>query len=279
MSIIFAPVSISNMNVDEWLTDASAQLKKSTPESPRLDCLVLLSKVLNLSQAQILARLETQLNANQVNILNELLENRKKGVPIAYLTSTKEFYGRTFMVNKDVLIPRPESEDIIDLLKKHVYDRKSVVDIGTGSGCLAITAKLELQDLQVIGSDVSKKALKVARFNAEKLDAKVKFINTNLTVNFKSSFDIYLANLPYVPYGHKVSSGVKFEPEVAVYGGYDGLDFYRQLFNQLAVKAYNSELVICESLVDQHQKLAGIAKKNGFKQIDELNLVQVFQAN
>lgn len=267
------------MILNDWLAQNSSKLTRAGSKSARLDCLVLAGYVLNKTTAYILANLSETLTAGQLKKLDNLVAERMNSVPIAYLTSTKDFYGRTFMVNKDVLIPRPESEDIIDLLKKHVYDRKSVVDIGTGSGCLAITAKLELQDLQVIGSDVSKKALKVARFNAEKLDAKVKFINTNLTVNFKSSFDIYLANLPYVPYGHKVSSGVKFEPEVAVYGGYDGLDFYRQLFNQLAVKAYNSELVICESLVDQHQKLAGIAKKNGFKQIDELNLVQVFQAN
>ena len=174
------------MTYGEWLNIASKEFAAIGIESARLDSLMLLEFVTNTNRAYILANPENPLQGQSLQRLNKLLERRKNREPIAYIIGKKEFYGRQFIVNKKVLVPRPESEDFINLLKDILcnktsfsevrnLEKKRLIDVGTGSGCLAITAKLEFPDIEVFGSDKSESALSVANSNSKNLDAEVTF--------------------------------------------------------------------------------------------------------
>lgn len=171
--------------------------------------------------------------------VKEMLE----GKPVGQLIGSREFYGLNFFVNGDVLIPRPESELLVDLAKRFIDEnllgqQVTVADIGTGSGCILLALLKNCSEVKGIGVEVSDKALDVARRNAEKLDldGRVKFFQGNLLEPLVEPCQVILANLPYIGREkfHFVAENVaKFEPEVALFGGADGLDLYREMFAQL----------------------------------------------
>lgn len=257
--------------------------------TPRLDIEVLLSYVLSKDRSWILAHPEYELLDKQKKILNSLVARRLKHVPIAYILGKCEFYGREFYVDKNVLVPRPESETIIDLLKQVVGERRTenenrIIDIGTGSGALAITAKLELPKAQVYAIDIDERALAVAKENSKILKVDIKFMKSNLLGSVPNSLfripnSVFLCNLPYVPNDYEINQAAKHEPKIALFGGEDGLDLYRRLFDQLQKFLVGSLqfIVITESLAFQHAELTKIAKSAGFKQITTKDLVQVFK--
>ena len=156
------------MNIQKWLSLAYVKLKESGVVSFQLDSLILLEHVTRLNKAYILAHQDDELSTKQILELNKLLSRRCKREPIAYITGKKEFFGREFYVNKNTLIPRPESESFIDLLKKYKVTHQNIIDVGCGSGILGITTKLELPSNNIILSDVSKKALNIAKINLKK---------------------------------------------------------------------------------------------------------------
>lgn len=277
MSIIKQPVSIGFMDIKSWLSEATSKLTKSQPDSTRLDCLVLLSYVLEVGQAHILAHIEQLLTAAQINKLNELLERRLLGEPIAYLTKTKEFFGRPFFINENVLIPRPESESFIELLKQNTGKWRSLIDIGTGSGCLAISAKLELPYLEVSATDISHQSLAVAKKNARQLNAKINFIKLDLLNGLPEKYDLFIANLPYIPNNFDIKPSVRFEPPGALYAGHDGLDLYRIFFKQLPEYINPGGLVYIESLEFQHEAIIKLATSHSFKMLTKKGLVLGFQ--
>lgn len=200
---------------------------------------------------------------------------------MAYILGKKEFYGREFILTPDVLVPRPESETIIELLIKHQTATKSspvqIIDVGTGSGCLAITAKLEIPELEVLACDISQLAIDTAKANATKLGADVKFFVSNLLSNADSTFDYILANLPYVPTSLKVTKDVLAEPKIAVFAGSDGLDTIRRLLIQCPTKLRPNGVAIFESLKIQHAAISKLAQANSLELVDTQGLVQVFK--
>jgi release factor glutamine methyltransferase len=267
--------------IQQSLIQTESRLSNSGVESARLDCLLLLGHVIGKSKAQILAHPELELKQEQVQKLDKLVSIRAQHVPMAYILGRQEFYGREFIVNNSVLVPRPESEAIITLLKIVYKDSPcTVIDVGCGSGALAISAKIELPETNVIGLDIDPACLEISRQNAKQLGVDIKFIQSDLLeVCLKGLLaqpTIILANLPYVPIGYPINKATKHEPDLALYSGKDGLDHYRKMFSQLS-EIHDVELsVITESLLDQHHALAAVAKQHRFVVQNTDGLAQLF---
>lgn len=268
----------SSTKLSDWIKKSTQALKRVGIESAQLDCLILLEDVLHKDRAHLLAHPELALTDSQTARLNTLIARRAAREPLAYIRGHVEFYGRSFMVDNRVLIPRPESESFVSLLlKKHMFSG-SLLDVGTGSGVLGITAKLEAPQLTVMLSDVSQSALSLAKANATSHGIQVKFFCKNLLDAFNKN-NIVFANLPYVPTTHKrkdVESELSYEPNVALYAGVNGMDLYRDFWEQLAKLPNKPQFVYTESLTSQHEHMINFARVAGYKIEEKDGLVQVF---
>ncbi|MBI5906921.1 peptide chain release factor N(5)-glutamine methyltransferase [Candidatus Saccharibacteria bacterium] len=269
------------MKVDEWLKRATKTLKNNGIGTARLDALVLLEDTMRHDRGWLLAHPEFELNSSQLKKLDHQIKSRAKHEPLAYIRGKTEFYGREFKVNKDVLEPRPESETMIELLKKLPLPKKLLIaDIGTGSGALAIMAKLEMPDSGVLATDIDLKCLAIAKHNAQKLGADVKFFKGNLlepVYSLLATPYVLLCNLPYVPDNYQLNSAAMNEPKIAIFGGPDGLDLYRRLFEQIDSMPAKPKYILTESLPPQHKKLAKVAKKHDYKLAQTTDFIQVFK--
>ena len=266
------------MKIANWLTANTKKLQDAQIPTPRLDCLVLLQDLLGKNKAFIISHPEIELESQQLNSLDRSIKIRANHTPLSYIRGKTEFYGREFIVNKNVLEPRPESETIIDVLKS-IEPSSIIIDVGTGSGALAITANLELATPNIIGVDIDDQCLKIATENSKKLEANVTFRNSNLLSSISKEElknAILLANLPYVPDSHRLNQAAQNEPKLAIFGGTDGLDLYRSLFEQ--IKSLNSypNFIITESLPYQHNSLEEIANTYGFNLVKADDFIQVF---
>ena len=267
---------LNQYTVDKWLRYATKLLDKELIPSSNLDSQLILSHVTKLSKEQILTHPEIKLNVLTVLRLNQLLRKRANHRPLPYLTRAKEFYGINFYVNGDVLIPRPESEAFIDLCKSLKFSKtQSLLDIGTGSGILALTIKNEFPSWSVTGVDISEKALRVAKKNSEQLGIDIKLIKSDLLKNISGNFSILFANLPYVPKDLVTSQEISAEPRIALFSGKDGLDLYKRLFADN--KIYSGTMLFVESLIDQQAEIDKIAKENKFIFVDRRDLVSVYK--
>lgn len=265
------------MTILEWLITTMDVLKQAGVDSPRRDALVLLEDEIKKERSWVISRPEHELSISTVKNLNLKVSKRQKRRPLAYIRNKAWFYGRFFNVDDTVLIPRPESEDIIDILKN--LKPKKIIDIGTGSGCLAVTAKLEIPTAEVFASDISDSALKVAQQNSLKHNASINFIQGSILQNLDSIIDkntVIIANLPYVPKNLVTSPEIEFEPKLALFSGIDGLDHYRLLWQQINNLSIKPHHVITESLESQHKSIENLAKPN--YKIEKTNLlIQVFR--
>lgn len=214
-------------------------------DSARADAQILLGEVLQTDHARLLAHGDEELDADLLDVFGLLLNERMRGVPIAYLTHKAGFYGREFYVDEQVLVPRPESEHLIEAAladvraKSRAKPHLRALDVGTGSGALAITLAAEVPELSVVATDLSVAALAVARRNAREhgVAGRIEFVQTDLLAGLAGGrFDCVIANLPYVPSAEVPlpPHPVGFEPVVAVDGGTDGLALYRRLLADLA---------------------------------------------
>lgn len=268
------------MTTEQWLAEATKQLSNANIGTARLDALVLLEDALHTDRAQLLAHPETKLTGEQQKLLAAQLSRRATHEPLAYIRGKTEFYGRDFFVTPVVLEPRPESETIIDLLKKlPAQARRTVVDVGTGSGALAITAATELGTVQVLATDIDPACLSVARQNCKLHAATMDLKETNLIEGLALPEGCtVIANLPYVPEDHPINQAATNEPRLAIFGGVDGLDLYRELFAQLKKQQHPATYVLTESLPPQHQALADIAKQHGYYSVlPAEDFIQVFK--
>ena len=274
--------------VSQWLNQATNFLEASGVGTARLDALVLLCDSLDKDRAHLLAHPELKLTREQQAKLLKLLNRRSRHEPLAYIRGKTEFYGRSFKVTHTVLEPRPESETMIEQLLnledgrwKMVGGRDLlVIDVGTGSGALAVTAKLEMPISQVFAIDIDPECLKIATQNASKHSASIKCINSDLLSEFPSpptkSGVVILANLPYVPDSYQINDAAMHEPRQAIFGGADGLELYRMMFNQLDTWRYVPLYVFTESLPFQHEELQNIASTHKFRTLAEEDFIQVF---
>jgi release factor glutamine methyltransferase len=227
------------MTIKTILTKAVERLQESSTTTPQLDAEVLLSHTIKQERIWLHTHLEESINPTHQYTYTELIEQRLKGMPIAYLTEQKEFMSRTFMVNPDVLIPRPETETLVERVLED-YDRSQnlrIADIGTGSGVIAISLKLALPSYTVYGIDVSRNALAIAKKNAKNLDADIHFLRSNLFAQFRSDrIDVIVANLPYLVEADLNDSPstneLLHEPRLALIAGQDGLAVIYRLIEQ-----------------------------------------------
>jgi len=272
------------MTIEEWLNEATTELKVAGIPSARLDTELILSHTLREPRTHLHAHGDQLLDDRQEDIASARLQLRLDRTPVAYIVGHKEFYGRRFKTTPAALIPRPESEAVIELLKTImptslplVKDTKKLVDVGTGTGCLGITAKLEYpEELDVTLTDLSQQALSLARQNAERLQAAVHFHKGDLLRGYGSPVDIILANLPYVDRSWEVSPETHSEPELALYANNDGLALIFQLIDQAAQLLKPNGSLILEADERQHAAIIQAATKQGLKHSSSLGLILLF---
>lgn len=225
------------LSIADFLAIGTKALSKADIASARLDSELILTHVLRRSREWLLAHDTDTLTQSQQRQARQLLLQRTQRQPIAYLTGRRDFYGHSFLVNEQVLVPRPESEAILAILDELAQDHhlRTVLDVGTGSGCLAISVKLTHPDLAVSACDISESALLVARRNAARLlpsGQQIKFYQSDLLSDLPvdSRFDLIVANLPYLSPGQDdLSPELAYEPAIALYADDDGLSLIKQL--------------------------------------------------
>jgi release factor glutamine methyltransferase len=208
--------------------------------SARLDSELLCAHALGLRRIDLYLQFDRPLDETELTSIRELIRRRGKGEPVAYITGTREFYGRPFHVTPDVLVPRPDTETLVQQAVAFLRDRPGaelrVADLGTGSGCIAVTLAAEVAAVRAVGTDVSAAALDVARANAVALGADVSFVECSWADCLDGAFDLVVSNPPYVTTEEfeTVDRDVRdFEPRGALLGGDDGLDAYRALLESV----------------------------------------------
>ena len=279
------------MNIKEAINLGVERLK-GIPEN-RLAAEVLLAHCLGLRKEEIFTNQDTQIDENKEKKFFEMIARHVEGEPIAYITHKKEFYGLDFYVDSRVLIPRPETELLIDEVLKRITSLGiprppietpkginlqnptepaaqsiplEILDMGTGSGCITIALSKKLPKARFMATDISEDALEVAEKNATKHNVlgRIDFVGANLLGNVNGQFDIIVANLPYI--GEKkfntVSKEVKkYEPYVALFGGDNGLQIYERLFKQICERDWRPRFLIGEFGFEQGEEMRKILNK------------------
>jgi release factor glutamine methyltransferase len=258
--------------IKQWLRDAASQLTDAGISSARLDAEIILAHTLRQSRTYLHAHDDELLTARQQEIADARLQLRLDRTPIAYIVGHKEFYGRLFKVNPSTLIPRPESENIITLLKELTAQTeisldstpKRLVDVGTGTGCLGISAKLEVPELDVALLDISRHALTVAEANAKALHADVTLTRSDLLTAYPFTADYIIANLPYVDIIWERSPETHYEPSLALFAPDEGLALIYKLIDQIPSHLHPGGYVLLEADPRQHAAIIKYAKDRHF---------------
>ena len=223
------------MKTSKAIRIGSNFLKQKKIPSYILDSEILLSETLNKSREKILINLNSKIGKEDLSTFKDYLVRRSKNEPLAYILGKKEFWSKNFSVNKDTLIPRPETELLVDALVNRFKEKKiTIIDIGTGSGCIILSLLSSLKDAVGVGVDISKNAINTARKNAinQNLSHRVKFFKRSLNSVFSKKFDLVVSNPPYIDRKDlkNLSEDIKkYEPRMALDGGNDGLDLIKKV--------------------------------------------------
>jgi release factor glutamine methyltransferase len=259
------------MNIENVLNKGINILQKNKISNPRLDSEILLSSSIERNKKHIILNPKELLNSEQLGKFNSLIERRKIGEPIAYLVNKKDFWKDEFFVNKDVLIPRPDTELIIEQVIK-IYSREAqlqVLDIGTGSGCILLSILKERPNFYGTGIDISKKSINVSKFNTKKLNLmnRVKFFHSSVD-NFKiGKYDLIVSNPPYIEslsLKYLEKDVVNFEPKLALSGGIDGFLYIRKVINKASTLIKKNGKFILEVGFNQKNKVKKMLKEESF---------------
>ena len=259
------------MNIQETLNKAVKILNKSNIKNPYLDSEILLSKTINKDRKYIILNSQEQLSKKSLKNFSNLIKRRKKSEPIAYLINKKEFWNHTFYIDCNVLIPRPDTEILVEETLK-LFSKSSklrMLDIGTGSGCILLSILKERRNFLGIGIDISKNAIKVANFNAklQQLSNRVKFYKSDVDKFLIGKYDIVLSNPPYIKkkdLKYLEKDIVDFEPKTALDGGRDGFSKITKVINKASKLVKKNGRFILEIGFDQKNKTIDILKKNSF---------------
>ena len=270
------------MLVNEAIVFAEQELKKSNNLNSRLDSEILVSHLINIPRENIYSKLKENLPSNKTEELQKLVSRRVKKEPIAYILNTKEFWSTNFYVDRSVLIPRPETEVLIDLILSKINYKQNylnILDIGTGSGCILISLLKELIKAKGIGVDKSSKAITIAKKNSisQKVDNRALFKNVNLEeIKFDKKFDLIVSNPPYLPDVSlkNLNSDIKlYEPKIALQGGVQGVDFLYKIIDLASKILKINGLLGLEIGDNQFHILAKYLNKNRFKILDKYILI------
>jgi release factor glutamine methyltransferase len=250
------------------LKAARAALDASGSREPDLEAEVLVGEALGWTRARLFTHLDDDAPQPVLDALQQMVQRRETGEPLAYIVGWREFYGRPFRVTKDVLIPRPETESIVEaaLDVASPWPSARVVEVGTGSGAIAVSLALALPRAAVTATDISRRAIDVAVVNARTLGPDVNFVQTDLLGGLRGPFDLVVANLPYVPESerpHLQREIRDWEPEIAVFAGTDGLCLLRRLIGQLAVVLTPGGAAVLECMSRQVGEVLEIGRRSG----------------
>lgn len=254
------------MTIKETLKKGMIILKNNNVESPKLKSRLLLQYILKKSRQYLIIYDNEEIGKKEQWEYFINIEKLTKGIPLQHITHSQEFMKMDFYVNENVLIPRPDTEILVEEVIKIAknIDRPKILDLCTGSGAIAISIEKNLANAEVFAVDISEKALEVARKNANRLEANIKFIKSNLFNNLKKmKFDIIVSNPPYIKKEDikLLSSEVQREPEIALDGGSDGLEFYRKITKQ-AIEYLKFKSYLCFEIgYDQKKEVLEIIEK------------------
>ena len=263
------------MTIKDIIVKYSKELEEISP-TPRLDVETLLQKVLGVDRLYILLNLERVLSEDEEQLFNKFINERLNNRPIAYIVGNREFMGLDFFVKEGVLIPRPDTEvlveEVIELAKKK--DAKNILDIGTGSGAITISLAKYLENVKVTSVDISDIALEIGKRNAisNEVDDRINFVKSDLFTNIdkETKFDIIVSNPPYIKREviDTLDKQVKdYEPYNALEGGVDGLDFYRAITKQAKNYLKKGGILAYEVGHDQSEDVSKLMEMDGYTNI------------
>ena len=259
------------MDIRETLNKGISILKRNKVLTPQLDSEILLSKSINKDKKHIILNPKEVLNFKKLKKFDDLIKRRAKGEPIAYLTNKKEFWNDEFFVNNDVLIPRSDTEIIIEQVLK-IYSKKSkvqILDIGTGSGCIILSIIKERPNFYGTGIDISKKSINVSKFNTKQLNLtnRVKFFHSSIDNFIIGKYDLIVSNPPYIEFANLKyldKDIVNFEPKLALNGGCDGFSNIRKVINKASILIKRKGKLILEIGFNQREKVKSLLENKGY---------------
>ncbi len=259
------------MEILELINNGSQKLKNRNIYSHKLDSEILLSKVLNKTREELLTNLDQKVESRKINDFQKLLSRRSLKEPMAYILKEKEFWSKNFLVNNNTLIPRPETELMVEKLV-NIFKTRDIffLDIGTGTGCILLSILSELKNSKGIGIDISQKAIQIASQNSRKhkLTRRTKFYRKSFTEIFNNKFDLIVSNPPYIrkkDIKNLDDDIKKFEPKLALDGGNDGLDVIKKIIYKSGSILKIKGMLALEIGNEQFKKVSEILRSNKFK--------------
>ena len=264
------------MTVLEVLQAATAHLKKHGVENPRLNAEHLLAHLLGRKRIELYLDFERKLTETELGPLRELVKRRSEGEPLQHLLGTVEFCGLTFLCDRRAMVPRPETEELVEFLKLEIQDPKSeIVDVGTGSGVIALSLAAEFPEARILAVDVSDDALALAQENAIRLDlsSRVEFLKGRLLENIEGAFDLIVANLPYISTHDRptLSREVLHDPEIALFAGARGDELVRELIDQAPTRLRPGGMLALEIGLGQSEALFSVLTEKNYRDICSRN--------
>ncbi len=259
------------MNIKLAINEGKQKLDEFNIRTSLLDSEILMSKVLKKDRAYIVMNYDKKLTYDNFNYFKNLIKERSKGKPVAYLVEKKDFWNAEFKIKRDVLIPRPDTELIIQETLKLTKNRNKlkVLDIGVGSGCILLSLLLDRNDFIGVGIDISKKCLDLAKYNTLKLKLKnrIKFFKSDIDNFNYGKYDLIISNPPYInhiDFRNLDKDISNYEPKLALYGGLDGLSVFRKVITKSSKLIKKNGKLILEIGFDQKDKIKNILKENKF---------------
>jgi release factor glutamine methyltransferase len=264
------------MTVLEVLQATTAYFKQRNIENPRLNAEHLLAHVLRRNRIELYLEFERELAETELMPLRELVKRRSEGEPLQHLLGTVEFCGHVFLCDKRAMVPRPETEELVEFLKSEIQDSKSqIVDVGTGSGVIALSLAAEFPEVRILAVDVSDDALALAQENAARLNLsdRVQFLKSRLLENIEGAVDLVVGNLPYISTQdrHTLSREVLHDPEIALFAGARGDELVRELIDQAPTRLRPGGMLALEIGLGQGPALLSVLTEKNYRDICSKN--------
>ena len=260
------------MTVLEVLRSSTDYFKKRGIENPRLNAEHLLAYVLRRKRIELYLEFERTLNETELATMRELIRRRGQGEPLQHLLGTVEFCDQTFFCDKRALVPRPETEQLVEIVKSKIQNPKSkILDVGTGSGVIALSLATKFPEAEIYAVDISEDALALARENAIRLNLndRVQFLKSDLLEDVAGTFDLIVANLPYIGTQdrHTLAREVLHDPEVALFAGAHGDELMRELIEQAPSRLRSGGMLALEIGIGQSEALLSTLAEKKYRDI------------
>ncbi len=260
------------MKIREVLKNGIFELNRYDIQEAKLKAEILLEYELKLSNEKLICLLEEEISSKQMRNFDKNLQKLIQGMPVQYITNCQNFYGLDLYVDKNVLIPQPDTEILVEeviKIAKKMSEKPRILDVCTGSGAIAIALDKNIK-AEIVASDISPKALEIAKKNAMAQKAKIKLVESDMFDKIEGKFDVIVSNPPYIRTEiiKQLSAEVKNEPVLALDGGKDGLEFYRILTEKSREYLKNNGVLAVEIGYDQKEQVIEIFQKSGFCQVD-----------